>query len=119
VALYVAADWIMVVLLSSRSHASFDVSVAARTLRHMLPGMVLMLVSNILVRSALAIPGLVRWSWWLGAAWGIPYAIAVQVISSPQLNGSGYAYSISWTVAFLFFAWFLKRAGLGFILAAS
>ncbi len=117
-ALFVAAGWMMYAIISSRSSTGFDTTVATRTLRHMLPGMVLMLASNILVRSALTIPGLVRRTWWLGAVWGILYAVSVELISSPQLNGSGYAYSISWVIAFASFGWFVKRYGRVLIIAA-
>jgi putative peptidoglycan lipid II flippase len=115
--LYVTADWVMRAVLSSRAGASLDPGVAARTLRQMLPGMVVMCASTILVRSALTIPGLVRRTWWLGAVWGGLYALGVALLSGPGLNQSGLAYSLSWLLAALGLILFLRRVGPAFILA--
>lgn len=119
VGLYFTADWVMKAILSSRAGASLDPAVAARTLRQMLPGMVVMCASTILVRSALTIPGLVRRTWWLGAIWGVLYALGVALLSRPGLNESGLAYSLSWLLAALGLILFLKRVGPAFILAAQ
>jgi putative peptidoglycan lipid II flippase len=115
--LYVSADWIMRALLSSRAGASLDPGSAARTLRQMLPGMVVMCAGTILVRSALTIPGLVRRTWWLGAAWGLLYALAVALLSRPGLSENGLAYSLSWLLAAASLIAFLRRVAPGFILA--
>jgi hypothetical protein len=109
--LYLGANAIMHVILSSRNKDSLDTLIAARTLRQMLPGMVLMLASNILVRSALTIPGLVRKTWWLGVAWGGLYAASVLLISTKRFNGSGYSYSIAWGITSVLLACYLRRVG--------
>ena len=98
-ALAVFAKPIMLVLVSARSASSPDLSVGVSTLREMLPGTILMLVSNMVVRSALAVPGMVRRTWWLGAAWGVMYVAALLAVSRPGRNGSGIAYSVAWCVS--------------------
>jgi len=115
--LYFTADWVMRAVLSSRAGATLDPGVAARTLRQMLPGMVVMCASTILVRSALTIPGLVRRTWWLGAVWGGLYALGVALLSGPGLNQSGLAYSLSWLLVAIGLILFLKRVGPALILA--
>jgi putative peptidoglycan lipid II flippase len=109
--LYLAADWIMYLALTSRNKDSLDSAIAARTLRQMLPGMVFMLLGNMLARSALTVPGLVRKTWWVGLVWAALYGVSVILISSPQFNGSGYSYSIAWGATSILFGYFLSRHG--------